>query len=586
MSYLSSIKEVLSTFGSEDNDRAVIFKGAWGTGKTHLWRQVVLEKRDLFQKRNYSYVSLFGINSLKNLKQALFENKVAKESAHIIPNETTLSENIKDLGSRSAGWFRKSSSWLNEISAFGIKGFGPAVEALQFLRVTDTLIVLDDFERKGSGLQDKEILGLISLLIESKNCRVIMLLHENNLSKEYFSYHEKVFDYEIQFTPTPEDAATIVFGSPNGSIESLKNNCIKLEITNIRLLKKIKYYANLIDQPIQKADKKIADQAYLILPLAILSMYGGDNSKVDIDFILNGNPLDYILPGKELTPEENVQINKAQAKADYLSDYGFTQADEFDASIIKFIENGYVEQSTLKSMIGTVERKIDHERQISKLRMAWDLYHASFGDNEARVVSGFKAAINAGLQSFSIHELNSVSEVFTEIGEDKYINDVIDEYITKHLPTQGLTEKDQVFQWPNNSYFSSRLDDYFSSFDEEKPFKDLVFEAFSSPNGIQGRNILEQLAKATEHEYFEYLSTLDDYQFTNIARMLLKCGQVSTSDDARQKLYNDVFLKTYSTLVNLSEQSRLNKARMSKFYGFAKLYGQIKKQMQEAPPIL
>lgn len=86
MSYLANIKNALSTYATETDDRAIILKGAWGTGKTHLWEQVVLEKRDSFKKRNYSYVSLFGINNLKDLKRTLFENKVLSDKAHLGPN--------------------------------------------------------------------------------------------------------------------------------------------------------------------------------------------------------------------------------------------------------------------------------------------------------------------------------------------------------------------------------------------------------------------------------------------------------------------------------------------------------------------
>ena len=87
---LKQVEEALTDFAVAEHDRAVVLKGEWGTGKTHLWRQLVLKKRDLFKPRNYSYVSLFGLNSLKDLKQALYENKVYRERAHIGPDESSL----------------------------------------------------------------------------------------------------------------------------------------------------------------------------------------------------------------------------------------------------------------------------------------------------------------------------------------------------------------------------------------------------------------------------------------------------------------------------------------------------------------
>ena len=50
--------------------------GAWGVGKTFLWRQALdqLRKAGSLPFTRYSYVSLFGLNSLDDVKSALFEN--------------------------------------------------------------------------------------------------------------------------------------------------------------------------------------------------------------------------------------------------------------------------------------------------------------------------------------------------------------------------------------------------------------------------------------------------------------------------------------------------------------------------------
>jgi hypothetical protein len=273
----------------------------------------VRESRDSFNKRNYSYVSLFGLNSLKDLKKSIYENKLYRERAHIASDESSFEENLKDISGRFAGLMRKGSSLFNDVSAMGVKGIGPIVESLQFIRVTDTLICLDDFERKGSGLHDREVLGLISLLVESKNCRVVMLLNDGTLKSgdDFFSYHEKVFDYEVTFNPSIDESVSLVFDSVNDFHGILAKNAAKLKINNIRLLKKIDYFAGLSKKTLQGCKAQVVEQALHVLPLAILAKYGVDGSTVDIDFILNyeGGYVDSTLPGEELD-EAELEIKK------------------------------------------------------------------------------------------------------------------------------------------------------------------------------------------------------------------------------------------------------------------------------------
>ena len=50
--------------------------GEYGVGKTFLWRSVLddLRKSKDLSFERYSYVSLFGLNSLDDMKSSLFEN--------------------------------------------------------------------------------------------------------------------------------------------------------------------------------------------------------------------------------------------------------------------------------------------------------------------------------------------------------------------------------------------------------------------------------------------------------------------------------------------------------------------------------
>ncbi|WP_143483082.1 hypothetical protein [Pseudomonas congelans] len=582
MNYIQDIKTTLRTFATEDNDSSIVLKGAWGTGKTHLWQQVVSAEAGLFKKRNYSYVSLFGISTLKDLKRALFENKVLRERAASQPSADSFHENLKDLAGKSSSWLRKGSSLLNDITAFGFRGVGPAVEALQFFRVTDTLIVLDDFERKSSSLHDKEVLGLVSLLSESKNCRVLMLLNDQGLSAEYTSYHEKVFDYEINFEPSARDAASIALPESPEVFGILKENCIKLEITNLRLLTKIRRYAEIILKSIKNKDLKVINRAFLVLPLAIQSIYGGPNAKAEIEFILREQyrPLfDLDDPDPEMQKEREEHDKKLQ----FLHDYGLSTLDELDMSIIKLVQNGYLEQSKLEEVVKKFEEKIEHEKHMHKLRAAWDFYHKSFFDNEQAVIDGFNGAILEGLHHFTLSELDSITGLYYELNRADEINAIIEQYMSTIIHKFNFEDKEDVFHWPASSYLDEKLNEYFlaKSSVRNRNLQELINTAMESKSGMQVHGIIEGLSLVDEKEYSNYLATLESSQLTNIVRMLLKCGNVVTHDTDTQKAYKLTFLKTYRSLLELASRSQLNKTRMAKFLTYEKLYQRLELEFKQ-----
>ena len=81
------------------------------------------------------------------------------------------------------------------------------------LTVKDAIVCFDDFERKGKGLRTADVLGVISQLKETKECKIVVILNDDALSEEdkpdFEKYFEKVFDAKIEFAPTAEEFVEI-----------------------------------------------------------------------------------------------------------------------------------------------------------------------------------------------------------------------------------------------------------------------------------------------------------------------------------------------------------------------------------------
>lgn len=573
---IAKVEKALCNFAARKSATAIVLKGEWGTGKTYFWNRVVKSNFQSFSRTKYSYVSLFGLNSLSDLKRSIFENTVACYKAGDIVTKESVFENLGKLDvSDAATGLRKLLNFGKEAKIPFFGSFGGVVDSIQYALISDTIICIDDFERRGSGLSSRDVLGLISSLVESKNCSVILILNEGSLKKddEFFSFSEKVFDYEVTFSPSVQESVKLVFDSGGSGREAVVENAIKLKINNIRLLKKIELFAAVLDGALKDTHSRVLQQAQSTLPLAVFAIYGGGKCKVDIDFILgHQGGMAFYLPDNASDSADELEIKRAaREKSIYLDEYGFGKCDEFDGIIIDLVKKGYADDDTLKTLVEELEKKIKHDSDIALLGQAWDLFHASFSNNDAEVLEAFELAISKALQYFNVNDLDSVVAIYYGLGREDFIRPVIDNYFSDVFPNQGVKQKEDVFQWPRNEYMSQKLDEYFDSLTIKGGLNELVrvvMQNSSFPDGDLRRSI----AQKTDDEFYAYFSSLNGKDFTRCARVLLKCGEIRSHDKNANEDYIAIFMKSYNALLKLSALTPLNIIRMSKFRAYEEIY--------------
>jgi Cdc6-like AAA superfamily ATPase len=86
---MSLLKTEINRFLQSEKAEVLCIRGKWGVGKTYTWEMFLREAhtaKPLQQK--YSYVSLFGLDTLDKFKTTIFENTVPIDS---IGSEPSLS---------------------------------------------------------------------------------------------------------------------------------------------------------------------------------------------------------------------------------------------------------------------------------------------------------------------------------------------------------------------------------------------------------------------------------------------------------------------------------------------------------------
>lgn len=242
---LALVRNELNRFLKEPEAEVLALRGKWGVGKTYSWNRILEDANrcNEISRERYAYLSLFGISSLDELRFSLFEQSIDRQLIGKQPTLATFRDNAAQL-SLSLG----RRAWKLASSTPFMKSVSPALEAVSFFSIRDTLICLDDLERRSKSLSARDVLGLVSLLKEQRNCKVVLLLNDGEDGLEEFEkYREKVVDVELLFAPTAKECSEVAFVGADPLYQSIGELSQKLEITNIRTLKKIERLVRLVE---------------------------------------------------------------------------------------------------------------------------------------------------------------------------------------------------------------------------------------------------------------------------------------------------------------------------------------------------
>lgn len=236
--------------------QCLVILGSWGCGKTYFWKQIEKEITLNFNNKKVIYIDLFGKESYKQVIEEIVV------SLHGNYNNIT-KKTFKGL----EGLIKGVSGGLINIDSDVIFSF---LKKEDFKKI---IVCLDNIERKSDNLPLKEILGLVNLLKEEKECNVVMILNKDELKKQddnsdnnkkqdnnsdnnkedkqdtkdwYQEYKEKVIDWEYIIKDNNEIAKDIIIEKLKVQDEVLKDDLKNIIFTyykehlnnNLRLLLK------------------------------------------------------------------------------------------------------------------------------------------------------------------------------------------------------------------------------------------------------------------------------------------------------------------------------------------------------------
>ncbi len=435
---LALIKFEIERFLAGTEPAVLCITGAWGVGKTYAWNRYLrdVQARDAIGLGHYSYVSLFGNNSLEEFKYALFENTVAKSDIGIEPSLETLRTNasavIKRVTKRSLGMFQQLPSVKGHVG-----GLGP----IWYLAVSRTIICIDDIERRGKGLDLRDVLGLVTQLKEQKHCKVCLILNDealNESQKEFRTYFEKVVDIRLSFVPTPEEATEIALDPRQTNSKRLAHCCVILGIANIRIIKKIERAVQQVAPFLSSFHLKVTEQAIQSLTLFAWALYEPQTAPTP-EFL--NDRATYIVR------EKRDAIGPVEAAWNALLDtYGFLFMDEFDSALLAGLRNGYFDQVVIRQHAAVLDGALQSTEAHNSVREAWKVYHDSFDDDQDQALDAIYRACIANIGHIDVVNLSQTVAFFKELGRPQQAAEMLAAFVT------AQRDNDRAFDIENHPF--------------------------------------------------------------------------------------------------------------------------------------
>jgi hypothetical protein len=546
------IENEVRRFLSSDTPEVVCISGHWGAGKTFAWKRLLKEAKGKIALKRYSYVSLFGLSSLDEFKYSIFENSVQSSDASVEPNLKTVRSNATAVANHFG---RKSLRFLQQIPL--VKNYVGGLGPVWFLSVNETIICVDDIERKGKSLSVRDVLGLVSLLKEQRRCKVCLILNDGALEddqEDFRRYFEKTVDTTLKFAPSAVECARIALATDTQTGKMLAEDCIRLDIRNIRLIKRIERAAEGIGVMLKEFDEQVLRNVVHSLTLLGWSVYEPTTAPTPDYLKRRMNDL--------FGPKSKETVSEKEAAWNALLDsYSFLGMDEFDLVLLEGIRNGFFDPALVRPHAEEMHKKVQAAKSDSSWEDSWRAYHDSFSDNQQQVLDAIHQSFRKDVQHRTLLDLNGAVGLLKDLGRPEQATQIIAHYIASRGENRKAFDLDT---YP----FKDKIDDpdvirllkeKHSTFGD-KPEPADILRSIVSRNGWSE----EEIGVLSALKVDEYYAMFKKNDGEDLRKLINGCLQFDRIQNATEPM-REISKRAKEALKRIGQESPINAVRVRKY---------------------
>lgn len=566
-----NITKVLDDF-LQSEDRVAVIKGEWGVGKTYFWNKYydAKAKRKEINEIAYSYISLFGVDSIEDIKKKTFTSAIPLSQK--LYREDLLDQKqqmLEKFFSRLGGFIRYnrlSKAFCNNLNV-GIDVFGVKSSSFSLLSgynfVNRYLICFDDLERKGRNLEVKDFMGLVDELARAKACKVVLIFNENNLKnndqeKQFNEYREKVVDVDVMFKPALENNIRTVFNPKDPNLEFIFFAAEGLNITNIRILSKIRKILYTYEPQLTSAHREVRKDFVCRVSLLTYVYYSGVDGLTYEDF-LNSSYQRAMIDDVLKSDEDKSFAAKFVSRLDSC----YTRAENiFDFDISYYLNHGYMPfASQVKKGVEIKNEDYKNAELNDKLQKLWFGFYDSFKNSHQQFIDDAISIITAYNAKLTLNQMSRILVVLEhlQINCDIYVNNYLDELVSEKRLEREVTTL------MGGGLESEKLSDLIKQKIVKTKKEELSLEGLISK--LAGKNSYNDmdvslLNEYSEDEYFNWIMECKSDVTEKIKYGLLKFDNHASPSPEQSEITE----KAISALRRVAKTSQYNKIRVEKIF--------------------
>lgn len=349
----------------KDDVRCFSVTGGWGYGKTYL-----VDKALNIEKKKFIEISLFGIESMQELRKTIVTDITLHYSKSYIKNK--ISSKLCSSKDKSNRYFKL----LTELTKNSFSGVLSASTEFIVQLIRDNIVIIFEDVERAEGVGMKSFLGLVEAIKNKSDAKIILVLNDEKLDKDnkraWKTFREKILDREIPLTVDSSESAKYVISTlPDPLTLPFLKASNALDIKNIRALKKISndvvFIYNLINIELKEEHYRLIHTTFIFSALHWdLLGEGVDINKIIMFF-------DDFFYRVSTDGVDSKELELAKQWESIFNELNISVLDEFETKLLRdFFNTGYFNQADFIEYLNKLNNEDEHRKHISRYHNYWN----------------------------------------------------------------------------------------------------------------------------------------------------------------------------------------------------------------------